>query len=98
LPPEVLFAEPEKPIGAALMDELIDAPVASVAAYPIGIIVLGSKGNWLEAAAVEGESELVALSLVELSAAVLAVVPAAFAAAAVVVVEFAVTASSMLMS
>jgi hypothetical protein len=63
----------------------------------MGIIVVGSKGNWL-VAAVEGESSFVVLSLVELSAAVLAVVPAAFAAAVVVVVESAVTASSMLMS
>ena len=50
----------------ALMDELIVAAMAPELAKPAGIIVLGSNGSWVvAAAAAEGESMAVAPPLAE---------------------------------
>jgi hypothetical protein len=79
-----VLAEPEKPIGAALIDEEGEDIAVLELPKPSGIIVLGSNGNWLAAAAaVEGESVLEE-PVAEVSAAVLAVVAATFAASVVV--------------
>jgi hypothetical protein len=73
-----VLAEPEKPIGAALMDEYGEVIAVLVLPKPSGIIVLGSNGNWLAtAAAVEGESVL-EVPVAEVSASSLAVVAATF--------------------
>ena len=70
---------PERPIVAALRDELIEADTAPELAVPRGIMVFGSKGNWLVAApATEGDSALATPPLADESAVVpLGVCPAA---------------------
>jgi len=62
---------------AALRDELIEAAIAPELAVLRGIIVLGSKGNWLVAApAAEGDSALATPPLADESADPLGVAPA----------------------
>lgn len=79
------------------MDELGEDIAVLTLPKPSGIIVLGSNGNWLAAAAaVDGESVLEE-PLAEVSAAVLAVTPSAFAFVPAVV-EDAEMPSLMLMS
>jgi hypothetical protein len=79
-----LLAKPENPTEAALMDEL-SMDVMPVVLYPTGIIVVGSNGNWLlAAAAAEGES---VLAFADASAFVLAVAPVAFVASDFVELE-----------
>ena len=72
----------------ALMDELMLAETAPELVAPMGIIVLGSKGNWLVAApAAEGDSALATPPLADESADPLGVAPAACTALGAAVPE-----------
>ena len=68
----------DEPIDAGLIAELMEAPSAALELLEFrGIMVLGSKGNWLTAApATEGERVLAMPPFAEENAASLAVPPA----------------------
>jgi hypothetical protein len=71
---------------AALRDELIEAATAPELAVPRGIIVLGSKGNWLaDAPAAEGDKAPATPPFADESADALGMAPAACPALAGVV-------------